>query len=464
MRRILARIALVGLLAGLASCGGGDGPTYTWFRALHAVPDAPNLRFSAANFVFRESLSFGTVTGERAESLLDENGDSTRVTVEYFDFDGDAAGTVLELDVPVIEDSITTIIMTGDFATPEPLVVVTPRRDRPLDRLYFQFAHAEPAQGALDVYVTAPDTDLASTAPLATIQPLTHSDSVEVPFGPTRIRLTQAGTLDVVMDSGELDFAESELATGPGAEWLFAVAPSVASGPSPVFLVGSSGRSSVTIFDQDTVPLVRAIHGAAAVDLVDFEVLTEPAQVLVNDLGFGQRSAAVPAPEGDAVFAFRAVAAPDDPVASVIAAPLRGAEYLAALIDSDAGGSVLYEQSRIRSVITEGRLRIAHLAASGDLVSIHLAETEDEPLSADTRVIFNWPPGLVSPHFAVEPGQYFLSITTRPVDDPSNETDPVLAGPLAIDLSGGSVATLVVFPALVEGDPDTLQVYDDLLP
>lgn len=464
MRRILARIALVGLLAGLASCGGGDGPTYTWFRALHAVPDAPNLRFSAADFVFRESLSFGNATGEAAESLLDENGDSARITVEYFDWDGVAAGTVLELDVPVVEDSITTIIMGGSFTAPEPLVVLTPRRDRPLDRLYFQFAHADPGQGALDVYVTAPDTDLASTATFTTVQPLAHSESLEVPFGATRIRLTQAGTLDVVLDSGELDFAESELATGPGAEWLFAVAPSVASGPSPLFLVGSSGRSSVTIFDQGTVPLVRAIHGAAAVDLVDFEALTEPAQVLVSSLGFGQRSAAVAAPEGQTAFAFRAVAAPEDPVATVIAASLRGAEYLAALIDADAGSAVLFEQSRLRSVITEGRLRIAHLAADGDLVSVHLAATEDEPLSADTRVIFNWPPGLVSPHIGVEPGQYFLSITTRPLDDPSNETDPVLVGPLAIDLSGGSVVTLAVFPALVEGEPDTLQVYDDLLP
>jgi hypothetical protein len=464
MRRILARIALVGLLAGLASCGGGDGPTYTWFRALHAVPDAPNLRFSAANFVFRESLSFGTVTSERAESLLDENGDATRVTVEYFNPQGDAGGTVLELDVPVIEDSITTIIMGGSFAALEPVVVVTPRRVRPLDRLYFQFAHADPGQGTLDVYVTAPDTDLASTAPLATIAPLASSDSLEVPFGATRIRLTQAGTLDVVLDSGELDFAENELSTGPGAEWLFAAVPSVASGPSPLFLVGSSGRSSVTIFDQATVPLVRAIHAAAAVDLVDFEVLTEPAQVLVGSLGFAQRSAAVAAPEGESLFGFRAVAAPDDPVASVIGTTFRGGEYLAALIDSDAGGTVLFEQSRLRGVVTEGRLRIAHLAARGDLVSVHLTTAEDEPLSADTRVIFNWPPGLVSPHIAVEPAEYFLSITTRPVDDPANETDPVLVGPLPIDLSAGSVATLAVFPALVEGEPDTVQIYDDLLP
>lgn len=464
MRRFLARIALVGLLAGLASCGGGDGPTYTWLRAMHTVPDAPSLRVSAADFVFRETVAFGTVTGERPESLLDENGDSARVTVEYFDWDGNSAGSVLELDAPVAADSISTIIMAGSFAALEPLVVVTPRRTRPLDRLYFQFAHADPGQDALDVYVTLPDTDLASTAPFATVAPLAHSASIEVPFGATRIRLTRAGTLDVVLDSGELDFAANELPTGPGAEWLFAVAPSVATGPSPVFLVGSSGRSSLSIFDVDTAPVVRAIHAAAGVGLVDLEALTEPPQVLVDDLAFGERSPLVATPEGETVFAFRAAAAPEEPLASSAELALRGGEFLAALIDSATGGAILFEQSRTRSVITEARLRIAHLAAEGDLVSVHLAAAEDTPLSADTRVVFNWPPGLISTHLAIEPGEYFLSITTRPEDDPSNDADPVLAGPLPIDLTGGKVVTLAVFPPVAEGEPATLQVYDDQLP
>ncbi|MGD9388418.1 MAG: DUF4397 domain-containing protein [Gammaproteobacteria bacterium] len=464
MRKFLARIALLGLVAGLASCGGGDGPTYTWLRTLHAVPDAPSLRASFADFVFRETIPFGTVTAEGGESLLKQTGDSTVMTLDYVSFDGTIGGTLQELDVPVAADSISTVIMTGSFEAIEPIVVVTPRRDRPLDRLYFQFAHASPDQPAVDVFVTEPDTDLASTAPVASIEPLTSSDSLEVPFGATRVRLTLAGTLDVVFDSGELDFAESELPTGPGAEWLFAVAPSVVSGPSPVFLIGSSGRSSVAIFDADTTPVIRAIHAATAVDLADFEVLTEPAQVLVAGLGFGQRSALVATPEGEVVFGFRAVAAPEEPVATAIGNPVRGAEFLAALIDSDTGGAVLLEPSRTRSIVTEARLRLAHLAPAGDLASVHLTATEDEPPSAENRVLLNFPPGVLSTHFAVEPGQYFLSITTRPIDDPGNEDFPILAGPVPIDLSGGAVSTLAIFPSLVEGEPDTLQIFDDRLP
>jgi hypothetical protein len=79
-------------------------------------------------------------------------------------------------------------------------------------------------------------------------------------------------------------------------------------------------------------------------------------------------------------------------------------------------------------------------------------------------VLLNFPPGVLSTHFAVEPGQYFLSITTRPIDDPGNEDFPILAGPVPIDLSGGAVSTLAIFPSLVEGEPDTLQIFDDRLP
>lgn len=464
MHRILARIALLGLAAGLASCGGGDGPTYTWLRALHAVPDAPALRASFADFVFRQTITFGTVTAEGGESLLDRNGDSTVMTLEYIDWDGTTGGTLLQLDVPVAADSISTVIMTGSFEAIEPMVVTTPRRTRPLDRLYFQFAHASPAQPAVDVYVTAPDTDLSATAPIATVDPLDSSDSLEVPFGATRVRLTLAGTLDVVFDSGELDFAESELATGPGAEWLFAVTPSIASGSSPVFLLGSSGRSSVSIFDLDTTPVIRAIHAATAVDLANFEVLTEPAAVLVAGLGFAERSPLVATPEGEVLFGFRAVAAPDEPVATALGNPLRGAEYVAALIDSDTGGAVLLEASRTRSIATEARLRLAHLAPAGDLVSVHLTATEDEAPSADNRVLFNFPPGAISTHFAVEPGQYFLTLTTRSIDNPGGEDFPVLTGPVPIDLAGGKVSTLAVFPSPVEGEPETLQILDDRLP
>jgi hypothetical protein len=464
MRKILVGLTAAILLAALPACSGGNGPDYTWLRTMHAVPDAPVLRARFENYVFLERMLFGTSTQERIQSLLEENGTSTVLTLDYVTPDNSFGDQLLALEVPVAIDSISTVVLAGTFDNIQPIIVLQPRRARPLDRLYFQFVHASPELGALDVYVTTPEVELTATAPVATVQPLGHSDSLEAPFGPIRIRLTQSGTLDVVMDSGEIEFAAVEDTTGPGAEWLFAITPSVAAGPSPVFLLANSGRSSRSLFDADTPALTRAIHAAAGVGLVDLEALTDPVEVLVDDLPFGARSALVPVPEGSIALAFRAADAPEEPLATAALTSVRGAEYVAALIDAESGGAFVLETVNSRSVITEARFRFAHLAAAGDLVSVYLTTSEEEPPSLENRVFFNQSPGLFSPQLTVTPGEYFITLTTRPVDDPANDEDPVLLGPVSLPLEGGDVFTLALFPAAVEGEPETLQIFDETIP
>lgn len=464
MQRILARLLVAALFASLVSCT-GDGPTYTWLRTMHVVPDAPNLNASFDDFVFRENMPFGTTTDNRLQSLLDRNNGIAPMTLEYFGPNGRIAGTLLTLDVPVEKDTVSTVIMAGSFDAIEPVVVLTPRRERPLDRLYFQFAHAAPGQEALDVYVTAPEVELSATAPLATVQPLAHTESLEVPFGSLRLRLTRAGTLDVVMDSGELAFEpDTQTTTGPGAEWLFAIAPSVAAGPSPYFMLASSGRSSVSLFDADTPAVLRAVHAAAGIGAANLETLTEPTEVLYPDLAFGQRSPRVPAPAGTFALGFRAVAAPDEPVASVTASTVRGTEYLAALVGDSTTARVRLEASPARSVASEARLRFAYLSIEGALVAAHLTQSEDEPLSTGNRFLFNRPAGEITGYLSLAAGDYFLTLTTRPADDPANDADPVLLGPLPLGLVNGDVFTLALFPPAGEGESTTLQVLDDLAP
>lgn len=463
MRKILAGLVTAVLLAALPACT-GDGPDYTWLRAMHAVPDAPNMRVTFEDFVFRENIGFGTTTLERIQSLLEENGDSARFTAEFFSADGTAGGVLTSIDVPIAQDTTSTVVLGGRFDAVEPVVVVKPRRPRPLSSLYFQFAHAATALDALDVYVTRPDVDLTAAAPLASVEPLGYSPSIEVPFGATRIRLTIAGTLDVIYDSGERQFDESTLSTGPGIEWLFAVMESVVAGPSPVFLLGDSGRGSVTLLDVDTPATTRAIHAIPSLGAVDMEALTDPPETLLAGLEFGQRSAQVPVPSDEFLLGFRALEAPEEPLASISVATARGQESLAVLIAGETGETILYTPTLARSVVSEARVRFAHLAPAGDLVSVFLAETAEEALSDENRLLFNQSPGSLVGHLPVTPGTYFLTLTTRPVSDPADPTDPVLIGPLEIELAGGDVVTLALFAPQVEGEPESLQILDDTLP
>ena len=463
MRKILAALVTALLLAALPGCS-GDGPDYTWLRSIHAVPDAPNLRVSFDDFVFQENISFGTTTLERIQSLLKENGDSARFTAEFISANGSTGGVLTTLDVPVAQDTISTVVVAGRFDEVQPVVVVTPRRPRPLSSLYFQFAHAATAIDAVDIYVTRPDVELSATAPLASVDPLDHSPSLEVPFGATRIRLTVAGTLDVIYDTGELQFDESTLASGPGVEWLFVVSESVVAGPSPVFLLGDTGLGSVTLLDEGTPATTRAIHAIPGLGAADLEALTEPPETLVEGLQFAQRSAQVAAPVGEYALAFRALEAPEEPLASIPVVTARGQESLVVLFAGETGETILLTSTVARSVASQGRVRFAHLAPDGDLVSVYLATSADEPLSSSNRILFNRPPGSLIGHLAFDPGTYFVSLTTRPVEDPSDPTDPVLLGPLELELAGGDVITLALFGPEVEGEPETLQVFDDTLP
>lgn len=466
MRQLFARLAAVAVILSTASCT-GDGPDYIWFRAMHAMPDTPVVRVDVENYVFRRTLDFGAATSEGGESLLEGSGTTARMTVEYFGPRNLIAGTLPELDVPVAIDAISTVILAGNFDAPEPMVVVTPRRARPLGAMYFQFAHATPALGALDVYVTAPDTDLASTAPIATIDPLDHSDSLEVPFGDLRIRLTTAGTLDVVMDSGELDFAEQTGPTGPGIEWLFAVAPSVVSGPSPVQLIGSSGRSSLQLNDAGTAATLRGYHALAGVPAVDLVAATEPETTLLSGLEFAARSPLVPLPGEELEMEFRLTGQPEETVASRTLPFVNGSEYALFLAGPPDAPEILAVESRNRSITPHARVRFAHLASGSEYFSVFLTETEDEPPSPDNRVLIDVRYGQVLEHLAIEPGDYFVTFTSRIYEDSANADSAevtVVYGPEPLPLAGGDVFTYVIFAPEVEGEPEAITLFDDLQP
>ena len=463
MRPVLARLAVVALLLATASCG-GDGPDFIWFRAIHAVPDAPVLRVSFRDYVYREDLSFGAAAEKRPESLLSGAGSSARMTLEYLPPDNQRGAELATLDVPIEKGSTTSIVLAGSFDDAQPVLVVTPHLPRPLASLYFQFVHATPGQGPLDVYVTAPDTELTATAPFATVQPLGHSDSIATGFGPTRIRITPAGSLDVLMDSGEIEFSERVGSAGPGAEWMFAISPSVVPGPSPVFLIASPGDASSTIFDADTPATLRGFHAARDAGPADLVALTDPTSVLLTDLQFRQRSALVAAPAGPVALEFRAAGQPDVRLAAVGATLLRSRQYAAFLVSSAEVNAIGLSESDIRSVATAAKLRLAHVADGAGLVSIYLTKSADEALEPSNALLLRQPLGTVTRHASLAPGDYFLTIAKLPVDSDAEDPGTVISGPEPFPLSGGDVFTLAVFAPDIDGEPEVVLQFDDAQP
>lgn len=466
MRHRFHRLVAIGLILSIAACGGSDGPTFTWLRVMHAIPDAPTVRVSFENQVLRRDVTFATSTEEAGEGLLDGSGNKSLMTAIYLGPSGSPEETFVTADVPLLEDSTSTVIFTGSFDNPEFFTVVTPRLRRPLAALYVQFAHGAPDLGAVDVYVTAPDTELTATAPLTTIQPLGHSETIEIPFGETRIRLTSPGSLDVLMDTGTLALVESTSSTGPGTQWLFTVMPSVVPGPSPALLVGSNGIQTFQFVDTGTPAAVRAVHAIAAAPPVDVVAVTDPPETLFSGLAYQERSPLLAALPGATPLQF-VVSPGAELIAEVVAGLLRGQEYALFLIGTPEEAEILLNTSQTRSIANQSRLRFANLAPDSKFFSVYLADNEDAERDSATLAIRDLRFGQTTSHIARSPGDYFLTITERFYETSSEAADAeetVVLGPFPVTLGGGDVLTYALFAPNAEGEPEVLIQFDDKMP
>lgn len=467
MRQLLVRLVAVALVLGTTACGGDSGPAYIWFRAMHAMPDGPGLRVDVENYVYSRDTIYGTSSGEGGDSLLSSSPPTARLTATYLVPGASSRSTLLSLDVPLEEDHTSTVIFTGTFDDPQTLTVVAPRLERPLAAINVQFAHAALDLGPLDVYVTAPETELTATAPIATVQPGGYSGILEIPFGTSRFRLTPAGSLDVVMDSGELDFPEIEDSTGPGMQWLFAISPSVVPGPSPVFLIGSSGRQTFRFLDAGTPATVRAIHASPDAPPTDFVVVAEPSITLFSGLAYRDRTPQLASPLGDVQLGFTETGGDGTLLAADTDELAAGQESLVFLVGAAAAADIIRNDSLGRSVATDVKLRFANVAPDSKFFSIYLTSTEDETRDITNRLVRDLRYGVATNHVVRAPGNYFLSVTERffgEDDDPAEAEETLVFGPTPLELLGGDVFTYVFFAPDNEGEPEVLLSFDDRLP
>lgn len=245
----------------------------TRIRAVHAVPNAPPVDLLVADSVVASNLAFTEATG-----YLNTIGGSPRIQVNP----AGTADSVIDTTSATLEASLPyTIIALGSLPNVQPLVLqdqtVTPRAGD----VQLRVVHAAEAAPAVDVYVTAPDTNLTQATPTVSNVSFTNaSDYLTVQPGEYRIRITPTGDQTVVYDSGRLTLNAGEVLT--------AVAIPATGGTSPVSLLAltnSPTRASFTIPDVNA--RVRAVH--ASPDATAGDVLID-GEVAFSGLTFGEVS------------------------------------------------------------------------------------------------------------------------------------------------------------------------------
>jgi hypothetical protein len=417
-------------------------------RALHASPDAPavNIRVDGA-----EVLSGVDYTQGSGFLPVEE---LTRVEVEAIVPGGNAV--VIDENLSLDFSTEYTVIAAGRVADPvEALVISNPSAEAIApNNLRVQVVHAAPAAPAVDVYVTAPDADLASSTKV-NVTPLAYkqyTDRLEVPAATYRIRVTASGDASaVVYDSGSLPLAA-------GADLLVAAVANTGPGSSPIELVALDGEGSSTLLDAATPASVVAVHAspdAPAVDVLADDQSTPAVEslALATNVAFPAacRIPAVPAP-GSYSVSVTPAGNPGVVALEFDLAPQK-ADELTAIVTGYLSGTpairAIALAEDLRSVATETKLRVTHASpGTGDVDLYLLADGGDlnaananfaaVPFGADTGVI------------SVPPGTYDVYVT------PAGDKSIVAIEVQDLALAGGAVLDVIARDAATDGSEGPL--------
>ena len=366
----------------LAACGGDSNSSpKADLRVIHAAGNAPavNVKVNGAALDDAQGLRYGEAT------------DSETVRANTYSVSVDArlpGGAVTEVvapeDITLAPRTTTTVVAIGNVGDMGatafgPTVIVSDNESVAPSNTRVQIVHASAAAetavpAGVSVYVTAPGADLSEATPTTTFNLRGFTDPLTVPAGQYQIRITPAGSVTPVFDSGEI--------TLPGGADLMVLALDSHGPGAPVKLLVSTGDDDDDFFivDRNAPAEVRVVHAASGVGAAEVFASSESLSLPVTEVidSFDYRESEPLAdldPAADYRFVVNAdgggaVGAPIDvsPVA------LAGARYYTALAAGNLadGITLLLDEDDRRSVATEARVRAIHAASLAGTVDVFI--------------------------------------------------------------------------------------------
>lgn len=417
-------------------------------RVVHASPDAPTVDILANG----SPLSTKTdLDYQQATAWLPVAPASYDVAVEA-NLPGDDAN-VLELTATLESEKTYTVLAIGSVGgeTLETLIVQNDLTSVGDGNVRAQVVHGAPMAPEVDVYVTAPNTDLASEQPLATLAYKDFTGRVEVSAGDYQIRITAAGTTTVVYDSGSLALAA-------GSDLLITATQNVATGASPVALVVATGEGSATLLDKDTPAAIRAIHGVADAPAVD--VIANNALTLFDGAPFKGVTDYLEVAADDYLIDIAADA--DNSVVVIDDAPITleaGMRYTALANNNLENIDLDLIVDTPRAIATAAQVRIFHASQATPAVDIYVTadgEIADES-PAFTNVSYMTDMLAETGYVQLAAGDYVVTVTPTGTKDEAIETG-------VLSLAGGEIYTAFAVDGDMEGDAPQLILADSFVP
>jgi len=434
-------LLILTLVFSLSACHNDDDDTIpnktATVQVIHASPDAPAVNVLAGGDTLLEAFDYGNASGQ-----VQINAGDLNIDVQALLPDMTTPSVIGPVDLSFAENTDTLVIAVNTVSAIEPLVISRDDVTVAADKTRVRIVHAAPNAPQVDIYVTAPNADLANSSALATAAFKDETGEVEVDSGDYQVRITPAGSQMVVFDSGTI-------ALPGGADLAILAIENTLSGDSPVQLLVAGETDSFFIRDTATPAELRVIHtspDAPAVDVIVNDGFTAP---LVPNLAFGEFAGFVSV----AADTYNVKVTPTGAMTPVVIEadlPLAAAEnYSVYAVNTLANIEPLILSRDRRRVGTEAKIDIVHASTVAGNVDIYVTAPGTDINDVDPTLI----------DVAFKASTDFISLPARnyavTVTPTGSKTAAI--GPANISLVAGGIYTVAaVDGAITQADPDGL--------
>lgn len=448
------RIGILALATLLASCGASDNEQTAYYvRMVNAVKDAPRLTLNVdqlptrnqvdylVNTPFVVPISDGTSPNIVPVDVLGNTPDGTSFTfagIQDYEFLGGYEYTV---------------VTAGTLADPLLFVTGIPRRKKPVTGGYLEVLHVAMNQGPLDIYLTEPGLDLAGVTPFATLSLAGTSGSLQITQGTYQLRVTAAGSSTVIFDSGDLNLDAD-------AEWQWVLVDSLAAGDPVLRMISTAGGSSVIVDDPAMLASMRALNIDVTKGPVDVFAGVDDTTIALA-LDYAGMSTYTDFPRGDLDFLVTLAGDPGSILLELTGSVDAGTKYTSVLGTAGDLLTRVLVPDDTRSVATSAKIRFMQGINIPGYINVYMTDEMPAvpPAGFIDAVVLSQSYGSVSLMGNKEPGEYYVSVVSRPNAESGGET--LLLDPVLMQLNGGGVTTFLISQVSATDTTPVLRVIDE---